>query len=325
MYYIESSKTDPSWNLALEEYAFEALGNQGGLFMLWQNENAVIIGKHQNTFAEVCGAEIKRRNTKVVRRLSGGGAVYHDLGNVNFTFVLAEKSGMSFATFCKPVQEALAALGVEANLSGRNDMTIDGKKFSGNSQYRKKGVIMHHGTLLFDTDLDVVNAVLRPNQEKLAHKGLKSVRSRVTNIKPYLKKPMDTADFLSFLRAHMSNALSLIPYDLSEEDESRIRALSKQRYESWEWNYGSSPSHQATFSKRFEGVGRVDVYLTAQNGCIGEIKFFGDFFEGNPVAELEEQLTGCQLKRETLLAVDPAEYILHFQREQLAELLLGEE
>jgi len=322
MRYIESVTTDPCWNLALEEYAFAHLTDETGLFMLWRNHNAIIVGKHQNTFAEVNAAEVKQRDIKVVRRLSGGGAVYHDLGNINFTFVLPEQKGMDFAQFCRPVQQALCALGVTAEISGRNDMTIEGKKFSGNSQYRKKGKVMHHGTLLFDSNLHIVSTVLQPDKEKLIHKGLKSVRSRVTNIKPYLTEPMETEMFLRFLQEFMSKALSLTPYSLSVHDVDQINQLSQNRYQSWDWNYGTSPAHSCVQSMRFAEVGKVEAYLSIQNGRIQNIRFYGDFFELDPLSELEQQLTGCMILPDDLSKINSARYIKNLHSEQLIQLLL---
>jgi lipoyltransferase and lipoate-protein ligase len=323
MRYIQSSSTDPRWNLALEEYAFDRLASEGGLFMLWRNENAVIVGKHQNTFAEVRADEIAQRGTHVVRRLSGGGAVYHDLGNVNFTFVMRDDGKLDFAAFCRPVQQALAEMGVTSELSGRNDMTIEGKKFSGNSQYRKNGYIMHHGTLLYDSDLSTVAAVLQPDSEKLAHKGLKSVRSRVSNIKPFSQNPLDTPDFMTLLRKKMTAALSLTDYALTDADCAEVEALMRRRYATWDWNYGSSPAHNAVCAARFEGVGKVEVYLTVEKGRIAAVRFCGDFFEGQPLGELEALLAGRSLQAGAFDDVQPEGYILGLTSTQLSGLLLA--
>ena len=185
MYYLESTKTDPSWNLALEQYVFDVLGPRDDCFMLWQNDNTIVVGKHQNTLEEINTDYVKEHGVTVVRRLSGGGAVYHDLGNLNFTFVAENRFGseFDFSTFCRPVVDALRSLGVPAEINGRNDMTIEGRKFSGNAQYMKKGRIMHHGTLMYDSDLEAVSRALNVKPDKIESKGLKSVRSRVTNIR----------------------------------------------------------------------------------------------------------------------------------------------
>ena len=185
MRYLESGSTDPYYNLALEQVVFDGPGQDTACCMLWQNDNTIVVGKHQNTLQEVNMAYVREHNVRVARRLSGGGAVYHDLGNVNFTFISThEGGGMDFSTFCRPLAAALAELGVQAELCGRNYMTIDWKKFSGNSQYVKRGRVMHHGTILYDSDLSVVGQALRVPEDKFTSKGLSSVRSRGTNVRP---------------------------------------------------------------------------------------------------------------------------------------------
>lgn len=198
---IVNDHTDPRINLAVEEYALNYLDPGEEYVILWQNEPTVVIGRNQNTLAEVNGPFIKERGIHVVRRLSGGGAVYHDLGNLNFTFIVdAEKERVSnFEYFTRPVIQALASLGVQAEFSGRNDITIDGKKFSGNAQYWSKGRLLHHGTILFNSDLAVVQEALNVKVDKLQSKGVKSVRSRVTNIYPYLKTPITIEEFKEVL------------------------------------------------------------------------------------------------------------------------------
>ena len=186
--YLDLTTTDPHWNLALEQYVFDRLPRDRSYFLLWQNDRSVIIGKHQNTPAEIDLPYVEAQGIQVVRRLSGGGAVYHDLGNLNFTFITdGEGAGtLDFALFCRPVVRVLESFGVSAQISGRNDITVCGKKFSGNSQYTREGRVMHHGTILFDSDLDAVTRALRVDEEKIRSKGVPSVRSRVTNLKEHL-------------------------------------------------------------------------------------------------------------------------------------------
>ena len=194
---IVNENTDPRINLAVEEYALNYLDPREDYAILWQNEPAVIIGRNQNTVAEVNAPYIKEHGIHVVRRLSGGGAVYHDFGNLNFTFIVdADKTVVSnFEYFTKPVIEALASLGVKAEFSGRNDITIDGQKFSGNAQYWSKDRLLHHGTILYNSDLSVVQEALNVKLDKIQSKGVKSVRSRVTNIFPHLPKPITIDEF----------------------------------------------------------------------------------------------------------------------------------
>ena len=175
MNYLDLTTTDPAFNLAVEEYVFEQLPRDRMYVMLWQNDNAIIIGKHQNTLAEINEAYVKEKNIRVVRRLSGGGAVYHDMGNLNFTVIAdADGDNLDFGRFCRIVVRALARMGVEAQINGRNDMTIDGKKFSGNAQYLRQGRVMHHGTILFDSDGAVLANALQVDEEKIRAKGVKT-------------------------------------------------------------------------------------------------------------------------------------------------------
>ena len=234
MYYIDNSCTDPYFNLALEQYVFDRLAVKKDFFILWRNDNAIIIGKHQNTMEEINAAFVKANSIEVVRRLSGGGAVYHDLGNVNFTFIAHHGGGFDFSTFCYPVMKALRSLGVEVQLSGRNDMSIDGRKFSGNSQYVKHGRVMHHGTIMFDSNLDMVERSLKVPEDKFLSKGFKSVRSRVTNVKPHLSQSISTIEFMDHLQGFMSEEFRLIPYDLRKEDLDAVRKLQKEVYDRWE-------------------------------------------------------------------------------------------
>jgi len=197
MKYIFNPSTDPHFNLALEEYVMTNCKDGETYFLLWQNEPSIIIGKHQNTVEEINSSFVKDNNIHVVRRLSGGGAVYHDLGNLNFTFIIGSgKEGMfDFGKFTQPIVKMLQSRGVNAELNGRNDLTIEGKKFSGNSQYIKNNRLLHHGTLLFNSNLEDVAKALMVSGEKIESKGVKSIRSRVTNILEHM------ADKISVLEA----------------------------------------------------------------------------------------------------------------------------
>ena len=188
--YLNIYTTDPAFNLAAEQYVFENLPKDRMYFMLWQNDNAIIIGKYQNTLAEINEKNVLENGMKVVRRLSGGGAVYHDLGNLNFTFIAdaGELEELNMRVFCQPIVKALAKIGITAEINGRNDITIDGRKFSGNAQYMRSGRIMHHGTIMFDSNLEMVQKALNVDPSKIESKGKKSVRSRVTNIREYLRE-----------------------------------------------------------------------------------------------------------------------------------------
>lgn len=303
MYYIESPSNDPRFNLALEQYVFEQLDANHEYFMLWQNRNSIIIGKHQNTVEEINPVYIKEHDIQVVRRLSGGGAVYHDLGNINFTFI-TNKGGhasFDFALFCRPVINALHSLGAEAQVNGRNDMTLDGKKFSGNSQYIKHNRVMHHGTIMFDSDLQVLSQALKVPEDKIVSKGLKSVRSRVTNVKPYLRDNITTQEFLVRIRCFMFEAFSLEPYILTPDDIASVKRIQSEVYDQWSWNYGSSPAYQICKKRRVENCGNIEVHMNVTQGKIENIAFFGDYFGLDDPASLIQLLLDCELREDALL------------------------
>lgn len=327
--YLNLYTTDPAWNLAAEQYVFDALPRDRTYFMLWQNDNAIIIGKHQNAAAEIDQQFVRENGVQVVRRLSGGGAVYHDMGNLNFTFIADAGSmeSINFKLFCQPVVAALAALGVQAEVNGRNDMTINGQKFSGNSQYLKEGRVMHHGTIMFDSDLDRVAQALHVDQEKIAAKGVVSVRSRVTTVRQHMPHPVELEEFRRVL---LDNILAQQPgeeYVFTEEDKSQIARLREQRYATWEWNYGQSRECEMTRQKRFPACGGVEAHLSTDRGVIRYIAFTGDFFSVVEPKVLAEKLAGVRLEeqslRDALAQEDAGRYFSGLKNEELIELLLS--
>jgi len=298
--FLDLTTTDPAWNLAAEQYVFDSLPKDRMYFMLWQNDNAIIIGKHQNTLAQINEAYVKEKGIRVVRRLSGGGAVYHDLGNLNFTFIAdaAQKDTLDFQLFCKPVVRALGAVGVHAEINGRNDMTIDGKKFSGNSQYVKNGRVMHHGTILFRSDLDTINRALQVDPEKIQAKGVGSVRSRVTNVSEYLDRDVTLEQFRKLLLESVLQENPGEEYVLSGEDLAKIEQLRQEKYGTWQWNYGYSPECTLLKKARIEGCGTVEAHLTVSHGQVENVQFYGDFFSVREPSELAQKLIGCRPVRE---------------------------
>jgi len=326
MYYIESPSTDACFNLALEEYVFESLPRAESYFMLWQNRDTVVVGKYQNTAEEINADYVRERDIAVVRRLSGGGAVYHDLGNLNFTFIVDQGGGAGpdFQSFVDPVLRALAQIGVKAERSGRNDICIEGKKISGNAQYSKNGRTMHHGTLLFNSDLSVLGEVLRVRADKIQSKGVKSVRSRVTNIQEHLERPVDLPEFQSLLLRHLFAENDLEVYPLTETDLERTEILCAEKYGTWAWNYGRSPAYTARRERRFE-FGSVTALLSVTEGRIQMLSFYGDFFGNGDLEELSAALTGCELREPALLAalegIDVGHYIHGMDAALLCALL----
>lgn len=292
--YIDLTTTDPSFNLAMEQYVFDSLPRDRNWLMLWQNDNAVIIGKYQNTMAEINKAYCDEHGIRVVRRLSGGGAVYHDLGNLNFTFIAdaGEMEKLNMQAFCLPIVQALKKLGVEAEINGRNDIVIDGQKFSGNSQYVRDGRVMHHGTILFDSDLTVVSSALKVDPSKISAKGIKSVRSRVTNIRPYLPQDMPLGDFRKALLAGILEANPGEEYHLTQADVAAAEEIARTRYATWEWNYGRSKQCSIVKAARIPGCGKVEAAIDTENGLITAVSFTGDFFSGIDPQELAVRFCG---------------------------------
>ncbi len=324
--YIHVTTTDPTWNLALEQYVFDELPRDKNYFILWQNRNAVIIGRHQNTLAEINEPYIKEKGIWVVRRLSGGGAVYHDIGNLNFTFIQNAENGIALdlGLFCQPVAAAIRSLGADAQVNGRNDITIDGKKFSGNAQYVKEGRVMHHGTLLFASDMQAAQDALRPDPEKIKAKGVASVRSHITNLREYL--PGVTLDqFKEKLLEKLFAGRPMEPYTLTEKDLQAIEALQKQRYSTWQWNYGASPAADLRRKKRIEGCGTVELQMSIKDGRIRSARIYGDFFSAKDPGELAERMVGLRPVREDyeklLETVDISDYFANLSKEKFLAIL----
>lgn len=323
-FYLETHSQDPSYNLAFEEYV-QAHRREGNYLILWQNKNAVIIGRNQNAEAEIHRDFVDSRNISVIRRNTGGGAVYHDLGNLNYSFITdaGDVSQRSADLFTEPVVSALKHLGLDASASGRNDILVSGCKVSGTAQYLMKGRILHHGTLLFDSDLSVVAGALNPDPTKFQSKSVKSIRSRVGNIRRFLPEDMTLTQFWDYLKTALSD--SLVPTQLTEEELAEVKALQQAKYATWEWNFGKSPQYAQICRRRFPG-GLLEIHMNVSQGNITQLRIFGDFLALTPVTPLENALIGCACREDALetalAAVSDFSCLGGITREQLLDTIL---
>lgn len=319
--------TDPQINLAIEEYALKNLDINENYLLFYINEPSIIIGKNQNTIEEINTDNVEKNGIKVVRRLSGGGAVYHDLGNLNFSFITKDdgESFHNFRKFTEPVVAALKKLGVNAELSGRNDLEVEGRKISGNAQFSTKGRMFSHGTLMLNSEIENVVSALKVKKDKIESKGIKSVRSRVANISEFLTEKMEISEFRSLLLRNIFEGQDQIPeYVLTEEDWEKIHQLSKERYQNWEWNYGRSPKFNLQHSHRFP-AGSIDVRLEVNKGIIENCKIYGDFFGVGDISEIEEKLTGTRYEKneieQALTDIDTTHYFGKVPKEEFLNLI----
>ena len=322
---------DPSINLAIEEHALRNFDYSHDYLLFYINEPSIIIGRNQNTLEEINHDYVKENGIHVVRRLSGGGAVYHDLGNLNFSFITNydTKSLHNFKKFTDPVVHVLKQLGVNAELGGRNDIQVDGRKISGNAQYSTVKRMYSHGTLLFDSDLSEVAKALNVKMSKIQSKGHKSVRSRVANISEFLEKPMSTTEFRQYVLEGLTAELEEFKViHLTEEDWKAVYKLREERYGNWDWNIGRSPKFNLQRSRRFP-IGEIDIRLDVEKGHIKDAKIFGDFFGFSPVAEIEQKLIDVRYEpediAEALLDVDVHDYFGALPKEDFLNLLFGED
>jgi lipoate-protein ligase A len=329
MIYIESPSFNPYFNLALEQYVFDCMDRSQEYFMLWRNDNTIVVGKNQNTIAEINQDFVEKHHINVVRRLSGGGAVYHDLGNLNFTIIVSKTNDMSdfdFSRFNKPVVRALAKLGVKAEISGRNDITIDGKKFSGNAQYIKQGRIMDHGAILYNVDLTVLSKALKVSKDKIESKGVKSVRAHVTNVLDCMEKKVPLETFMKMLVEEMAGSEEIVPHTLTDEEIAAVKKLEAERYDKWEWNYGYSPKYDIQKERYLPGCGKFQIHMNVKDGRITDFDIFGDYFGNKEKDELKPYLIGAQVNKEdlnrALKDVDIEEYFHNLSKDTFIDMLV---
>ena len=329
MIYHVSNTNDTAFNIALEEYCFKNLRDQDEIFLLWINEPSIIVGKYQNTIEEINTEYTREHGINVIRRISGGGAVYHDLNNLNYTIISNKdkgKEGFDFKEFSKPIIDTLAELGVKAEFTGRNDLEIDGQKFCGNAQAYIKDRVMHHGCLLFNVEFSALANALKVSKDKIESKGVKSVRARVTNILPHLKEPITVNEFadkiLGYMKKHNPN---MTEYHFSEEEIEKIKERAEYK-RSWEWNYGESPEYNISRSHRFP-KGKIEIFANVINSKITSIKFYGDFFGKNEeLTDIENLLVDIKYTPEdvkkALENVEINNYFAGFTLDEIVEAIV---
>ncbi|MFS1060041.1 lipoate--protein ligase [Enterococcus casseliflavus] len=311
MLFVPNELNDPRINLAIEIFLLQEMKVDEPILLFYINEPSIIIGRNQNTIEEINKEYVDEHGIHVVRRFSGGGAVYHDFGNLNFSFIMPD-DGNSFRDFeklTKPIVQALHEMGVEgAQLKGRNDLVINDMKFSGNAMYATNGRMFAHGTIMFDSDINEVVNALKVRKDKIESKGIKSIRSRVTNIKPFLpkeKQDMTTEEFRQEILLKIFGVDSVEDvktYELTEEDWVKINEISDKYYRNWDWNYGKSPAFDIERRHRFP-IGSIEVRLNVAEGKITDAKIFGDFFGLGDIGDVEQALIGTRYAKEDLAQV----------------------
>ncbi|MBF0596029.1 lipoate--protein ligase [Faecalibacter rhinopitheci] len=294
MLIIDSPSHDAYFNIALEEYLLYKYPTED-IFLLYINAPSIIVGKFQNTLAEINLDYVEEKGIKVVRRMSGGGAVYHDLGNLNFSFhtLLGKNDFMDFSTFTAPVIRILNELDVPAKLEGRNDLLVEGRKFSGNAKLARNGKMIQHGTILFNSDMSVLADALKVNPLKFVDKAVKSNRARVINLIEYLPSEMNAEDLKELLIEEIEDTTEgAYMYTLTQEDFDGIAKLINEKYNTWDWNFGFSPKYNFKNAKKIP-AGFIEVHLDVERGgTINKAKIFGDFFASESIEDFEALLIG---------------------------------
>jgi len=309
--------------MALEDMLLNDSQYTDDYFFFYIHEPSVIIGKHQNAMQEVNFPYAKEHSIHVSRRTSGGGAVYHDFGNLNYSFVLNKKLGelVDFAKYTAPIIKCLRELGVDAELSGRNDILIDGKKFSGTAQHLNKNKILSHGTLMFDLDIEAMANVLNVDGLKIESRAITSIRSRVANLKSYLADGMDIFAFKDAILKNLFEDSQIEVFELGNDDIGKIKKRVAEKFSTWEYNYGSFPPFSMA-KKRKYGAGIIQANLDLREGAIGSVVFTGDFFANVPVEELQELLCGAAFNEESVrAAVGEQNVIAGLSTDELVDLL----
>lgn len=299
----------------------------GSYLILWQNDNTIVVGQNQNTSAEINREFVEANHVKVVRRMTGGGAVYHDLGNLNYSFItdIENAAEMTYQQFTVPVVTALRKLGLEAEASGRNDILVNGCKVSGTAQRLLGSRMLFHGTLLFDSDMSKLADALNVDPLKFKSKSTKSVKARVGNIRSFLKKDMELNEFWSFLKDTMGGT-DVISGQLNEAELTEAAELKADKYDTWEWTFGRSPKFTSVNKRKWDG-GILEAGMAVENGAIRDIHFYGDFMSLMPLRDATELLKGCKLKKSEILErlhrIELKPYFGTITADEIAETVLG--
>ena len=326
MRYLKNPSTNPYYNMAFDEYCLESLPIDEPVFFLWQNRPAVIVGFNQEVNTEVNLDYLKENGIDLVRRVTGGGAVYHDLENLNYTIVgRSEDLERDYPEYASLLAKALQTLGVPATLSGRNDILVEGRKVSGFAKRVCKNRLMVHGTLMYNVDVDVLTHVLNPSTTKLQSKGIASVRSRVANLCEYLPEIPDIQTFSQRLEEILSNNYTDTEYQLTETELAHIQQLTDKKFATWEWNYGRSPKATLTHSARL-ACGTVEIHLTLAENRIASCRFGGDFLGNLSATDLESALIdvvyNTESIRERLSSFTISDYFDKVTVEELIKLIM---
>ena len=326
MLYIESESLDPYFNLAMEDYVFSNLAKAEPCLILWRNSKTIVVGKYQNTAEEINQEYVDVNGISVARRLSGGGAVYHDEGNLNYTLIVNKDdlSEFNFQVFINPVIKALKRLGIQAEFNGRNDITVNGRKISGSAQYCKGGRLLHHGCILLDSDTAALSNALRVRKAKIESKGVKSVRSRVATINDFSEKPISVKEFKHQLLNEIFSDQLVHRHCFTKDEIQKINRLRNEKYVKWEWNYGYFADYDIRLEKKFP-AGLVTMSLQVKDARIEKIRIWGDFFGNGDISELENALVGLPLDNRLeryLVRLDVPFYMNGIGARDLFEMLM---
>lgn len=329
MLFVDNQQiTDPRINLAIEEHLLRNLAQPDPLLLFYINEPAVIIGRNQNTVAEIDPEFIAQQQIHVVRRLSGGGAVYHDLGNLNFSFITNGRDHLhQFDQFLRPVVAALQKMGLNAQIRGKSDIFVADKKVSGNAQFASNGRMFSHGTLLFNSNLQNLLNALNPSQQHISSQAVQSIRNFVTNLSDHLPQPLTIQQLQTVLLQELFGQQPAPEYTLGPDDWQQIEQISASRYQTWEWNYGRSPRFNIQKQAQFPQVGKIELRLEVEKGHISQLKFYGDFAGSADIADLEARLIGQPYNQQTLTntlkSIEISPYFGNLSKPDLLQLILG--